>query len=507
MTSGSRSRNGCSSCRRRKRRCDEHKPVCLSCARTGAECIYPAPLSAATPARFIITVSHGHYFLPRPDEACKTSFLHMSPDELINCQEKFRCDDCPAQRLSDESCRNGQASMDAGSTIPPTLALCQFTPNSETSGPREVVLIQYYAEVISSSRVYIQTARNPFSSSVVPRVLHRQGPLRYMVMALSTAEWSQRSDPHGPSYRSISICYKIRALKELQERFSIAEHAEENLLTCLLMSSLEIAEGSQPAWLQHLQGAFALLDNFAAWINPEISTFASTYFRFRYIMMETTGPKVLNDFWQGSSSAPLMVIDATLHHRVEELIGCPIEVVDIINEITTFSITMRSGRGILPHAQGQLFERRLKHLALNTHRLGVNEYLLLSTDAFQTAAQIYLRLVCYKMPITDSSILQLHETLCMRLQGVIVEGGPRRSFPMWPLFIAGCTAANDAQRKIIIELFGVVNSQWPISNISAVGTAVRTIWHSRDLEFATTSGHQQDWQDVINKFGWKLALS
>lgn len=335
-----------------------------------------------------------------------------------------------------------------------------------------------------------------------------------MVMALSAAEWSQRFDPHAPSYRSISISYKIRALKELQERFSIAEHAEENLLTCLLMASLEIAEGSQPAWLKHLQGAFALLDNFSTSISSETSTFASTYFRFRYIMMETTGPKALTDFRQGASSGPLMVTDATFHNpnsAIEELIGCPIEVVHIINQITAFSISVRSqpaqGTAIPPHAQGLMFERRLKHVSFNRHGLDINEYLLLSTDAFQTAAQIYLRLVCYKMPITDSSILQLHDTLSMRLQSVIVEGGPRRSFPMWPLFIAGCTAAIDAQRKIIIELFDVVNSQWPISNISAVWTAVRTVWHSRDLEYATTSGQRQDWQDVINRFGWKLALS
>lgn len=40
---GSRSRDGCSNCRRRKRRCDESKPVCLTCRRTGADCIYPVP--------------------------------------------------------------------------------------------------------------------------------------------------------------------------------------------------------------------------------------------------------------------------------------------------------------------------------------------------------------------------------------------------------------------------------------------------------------------------------
>lgn len=105
------------------------------------ECIYPTPLSAATPARFIVTVLLGHYLISRPDQPEKTRFLHLTPDELINCEDKFRRVDVPGELLPDESCQNGQASVDA--PIPRALAPLEFILASESSRSREIRLIQY----------------------------------------------------------------------------------------------------------------------------------------------------------------------------------------------------------------------------------------------------------------------------------------------------------------------------------------------------------------------------
>ncbi|KAL3451568.1 fungal-specific transcription factor domain-containing protein [Aspergillus insuetus] len=520
MAKGSRSRNGCSNCRRRKRQCDEDKPMCLSCSRSGVECVYPTRPSGSS---FIIAVSHEHYTVPFPG---KPSFFNMTVREMKACEEKFRdCESSPDYLRLDEVCWGRQVPWD--NHFPLALSLSRFSPVLESAKFVETSLIQYYAEVISTSRVYVQTNRNPFSFSVVPRVLSSHGPLRCMVLALSAAEWSRRVPTEASYYRSLSITYKVRALRELQQRFNTPEDSEENLLTCLLMTSLEIAEGSQPAWLKHLQGAFALLDNFSPSIDPGVARFVLTYFRFRYIMMKTTEPTAIvrhgnegsSDLYHDHVISCLAITDDTspLFHgpnsAIDELIGCSTEIVHIINEITSLSVAMSRQTAdnppIRPRAEGQLFERRIKQLSIQTLDIA-NEYLLTSAEAFRIAAQIYLRLACYDMSIADPSILDLHEALCACLQSVIVEGGPRRSFPMWPLFLAGCTSVYDAQRKTIIELFEIVNSQWPISNIAAVWTAVKTVWHSRDLELctpATSSCKQQDWQDVIHRFGWKLALS
>ncbi|KAK7421119.1 hypothetical protein QQZ08_010123 [Neonectria magnoliae] len=103
----------------------------------------------------------------------------------------------------------------------------------------------------------------------MPRVLVHQGPLLFTVLAISAAEWQQKSIGDG---RDTQI-------------------SEENPFTCMLLSSLEIAEVSKPTWLRHLQGAFALFDNFTTLIDPTVAKFVLQYFRFRYVLMESTRPK------------------------------------------------------------------------------------------------------------------------------------------------------------------------------------------------------------------------
>jgi hypothetical protein len=323
-----------------------------------------------------------------------------------------------------------------------------------------------------------------------------QGPLLSAVLAMSAAEWAQNV-PNG-DYQALSVQYKVRALHELQQALLDSQGSEGNLLTCVLLASLEIAHGSSPTWLHHLQGALALLESFGTTIDPNVAEFVLQYFRFRYILMETTQPSHEDDPYR-QAMITLARAEANLPHArnlVDEQIGCSMELVDIINEISSLSTNIPKDL----HAKGQDIEQRIEHLSQDN----VDDYLSKSAESFKIAAQIYLRLVCYNTPITHPSILEPHEALLLCLSDIIVEGQTRRSFPMWPLFLAGCTCSSDQQRKVVLDHFALLDSQWPISNISAVWNALKLIWHTRDLH---TSSSNQDWREVVHKFGWKLSLS
>ncbi|KAF0641887.1 hypothetical protein FPSE5266_07133 [Fusarium pseudograminearum] len=132
----------------------------------------------------------------------------------------------------------------------------------------ENALVQYYVEVISASRVYVDTTRNGFRTSVIPRMFY-QHSLLYAVLSMSAAEWSQNG---SPDYSGLSMQYKVRALHQLQQALLDSQDSEGNLLTCVLLSSLEIAHGSS-MWLHHLQGALALLKSFGASIDSDVAEF------------------------------------------------------------------------------------------------------------------------------------------------------------------------------------------------------------------------------------------
>lgn len=78
MPGGSRSRDGCFNCRKRKRRCDEEKPICRRCRKNGDDCVFPTPASASNPLKFVVAGSN-HYMIPITQSP---SFLNLSPREL-----------------------------------------------------------------------------------------------------------------------------------------------------------------------------------------------------------------------------------------------------------------------------------------------------------------------------------------------------------------------------------------------------------------------------------------
>ncbi|KAJ9654907.1 hypothetical protein H2201_008917, partial [Coniosporium apollinis] len=150
-------------------------------------------------------------------------------------------------------------------------------------------------------------------------------------------------------------------------------------------------------------------------------------------------------------------------------------------------------------------ERELKDLHFETSEPD-NDYLINSAQCFKLATQIYLRLVAFNGGISSEQIQTTHAKLLDELRLVIHERQRRRSFPLWLLFIAACACSEDTDRKIVMDLFFTINSKWPISNIATVLKAITTIWQGRDLG-ATSSSWRQDWQETIEKFGWKLSLS
>ncbi|KAK1717486.1 hypothetical protein CaCOL14_004290 [Colletotrichum acutatum] len=487
---GTRSRTGCLDCRRRKRRCDEGKPKCASCRRHGVACVY-VKSSQSSPSKFLLSVASGHFIAPLESPA-SDSFVNLRSDELaLVCQQ-----------YADDS--RGVLPSSQEHLMP---ALSWLPKSSTLAGGRESMMVQYYFEVISNSRVYVPSERNLFRTCVMPILLSSGGPLFSTVLALSAAEMVRRTPQDGVDYAGAAIRYKINALTQLQSKLDTALEAEENLLTCVLQASLEIAEGSRPSWLRHLRGALAIMDAHGDWITPECAALVLQYFRFRYILMKTTGCKAphpdgqTDDCDDAIQRLERLLPGQGTFQTIDPQIGCSMELVQLISMVSAGA--QKDGEY---SEEGSRLERRIRELdfsAEGTH----DDYLVKSAECFRSAALIYLQLTVYGATVRTRAIPQLLQTLLDRLGEVIVEDQPRRSFPMWPLFIAGCVSSSDAHRKAVLNLFNLLDRKWPISNISTVKRVVWTIWQTRDFDGGGATSTDKDWQEIIDKFGWKLSLS
>lgn len=366
-------------------------------------------------------------------------------------------------------------------------------------------------EVVSNSRVYVPGGANLFQSLVLPTILLQDGPLRSTILSLSSAERTR------DSYDRVALHYKQRALNDLQRTLSDPHHAGENLMACVLQASLEIASGSRPAWLHHLSGSLAILKAFRSFIDDEAASFALSYFYLRYNLLRTTLELSPGTRPENEHITQLEVLtQERLDNRLDQVgvsvvdkhLGCSIELLSLISRISELSAEARTA-ALADGLQKRTFllEHRL-HNATFTCVDPDYEYLLTSAETFKLAARIYLRLVCWKICIQDEEVVRLQERLLETLACVLGETQPRRSFPMWPLFIAGCVSSQETHRKAVADMFTTINGKWPVSNISTVWRALQTIWKSRDLDASTAdSTEHQDWQQVIEKFRWRLALT
>ncbi|KAI0388058.1 hypothetical protein F5Y04DRAFT_241586 [Hypomontagnella monticulosa] len=114
-TRPARSKNGCSSCRRRKVRCDESKPVCNACTRLGLTCSYEpnrASSSADTP-RYRVRFVNSRYTKLPPDEP-KDAYQPQTASPRIL---KHHVDSEPAHSVRETSKDNAEPRSSSNESV------------------------------------------------------------------------------------------------------------------------------------------------------------------------------------------------------------------------------------------------------------------------------------------------------------------------------------------------------------------------------------------------------
>jgi len=376
----------------------------------------------------------------------------------------------------------------------------------------------------------VNTEGNPFRSLIMPFAYTRRGPLLFIVLALSAAEMASSGCGSPSGVMSGAAVYYNNAIALLQQSLQSACDAEENLLTCILLSSFEITRGSRPAWLQHLNGAVAIHDHFASSISRNSALFAYQYFSSRWILLETTMPPGTYP-WEEVMAEHSMTfqllqnLDTMLEQTVDTIptvamqnidnnIGCSLEYIQLINRISILSAmkfhcqsdaaaTNETHR--LYSTTAMAFDDALKDMVFVTR--SKDTYMEQTSQCFKLAARVYLRLICLDATSTSLALIEMQADLVQALRLAINEDQPRRAFPLWPLFIAGCTSCEDEHRRLILDMFRTLERKWPIGNIAYVRNVTTQIWQSRDLNGYDVNSRRHDWQRLITTFGWKLELS
>ncbi|PYH84749.1 hypothetical protein BO82DRAFT_328731 [Aspergillus uvarum CBS 121591] len=519
-----RSRTGCMNCKKRKRRCGEERPACRNCEVRGFDCSYLFERSQPTPLRFKISLGKGHRSSPKRRNRWQFLSVSYHDADVLLC-EQYHHLPTPSSKQSRERDNQPDDCPTRLNTGP-----SPFTALLIDCSELETQLFQYYLQVICKVRVFQDEPCNKFRSLVIP-FCSRRKPLWYAVLSMSANDRRAEESVTTTTinYAQLSLSYKSLALQLLRESLTQMEDVNEALMTCLILCSLEIACGCRPDWVRHAQGAFAIIDSYASAINPEIFFFTQSYFQSRALFFRTTGcnpprHQTTTTTTTTTSHLPPEIFpwDIYLHDTANKTtyqphIGCSLGLLDIIaraTDLVTHKQHLRStgtsslgSEGAMMHQAMQL-RSELDALAevypppTNTN----NEYLATCGQCFRLAADLYLQVAC-DIPLTQPTLQKLLGKLLDRIGRVIREDQERQLFPMWPLFLAGCLSTADEARVRVLTYFSYLTQSWPVSNVGVAREAMETVWKYRDLNPHEAPASGLDWQGILGRMNWTLALS
>lgn len=339
------------------------------------------------------------------------------------------------------------------------------------------------------------------------------------------------------------LYHKLKSLKALRRSLDhqsafgdYVEDRDSTLLTVLMHCSLEIATGSRHEWTSHLKGAIALIrshhknrKDFAEKVlsDPTLQ-FVTDYFSSREIFSGTTLNQSIYfkaNEWPlnrdaSSSSRPDLLRE---RRRIHLDIGVCQELLDIISSITTLARKKfrlrREGKSNYDKEASFLetaneLRNRLEMLTQWSEEPDDAHVLYLNAAAFKMAAHIYLRHGAFDDRLSHSSIQEVYQPALLHLlklihekEGEMLGASP---YPMWALFIASCLA-NESDRAVTLRLFTSLRKLRPASNVPLVMAAVEAIWKRKDLDVETKDVEGKrisfEWDDVVERLGWKLSLS
>ncbi|KDN66496.1 putative conserved hypothetical protein [Colletotrichum sublineola] len=88
-----RSKNGCSTCKKRHVRCDERKPLCTNCLQTGKDCIYPEP-GPEYESRSVSESATSERSAPLPNAVSHQPFAGFSSDYQMSSMSQWLWHQC-----------------------------------------------------------------------------------------------------------------------------------------------------------------------------------------------------------------------------------------------------------------------------------------------------------------------------------------------------------------------------------------------------------------------------
>ncbi|KAL1969319.1 hypothetical protein VTN77DRAFT_9511 [Rasamsonia byssochlamydoides] len=499
------SRGGCLTCKRRKLRCPENKPICERCWNDNKPCSYAIQLQWEDDSRKR-GIKHGRSTRVADATTTASTWIglpiagkvrHFLNTSACDVEDGMVATTALSSSWSQSLLFAQKPTLSAWPRAYPTLSL-------DDDG-RDAYLFDYYWQYVCENMTLVDGSFNTFRQLILPLALSSESVMQ-MVLALGALSLNAAG---RDGLYTIALRHKHRSMQLLRRHIARTETAanDQNLVVILMLCVFEISDNCQLSWSTHLCAALDLMrlatqQGGISMITPEVSSFVSRFFLVKDALGRTACGK----------RAKIKQLPTVNSGEIDPSIGCSYELIGIISAITDLSREMAQA-----DASGLSFTAStawLEKTAQIEHQLdSLTQYLpssissshtsTSSTSSSPSASDILLRtssLIHTAAKLyylaTLRSIDPYSPTARQLVQDAIEWTRPLspthlRSAHLWPLFVAAVYATEDEERVFFLDQFDVLEGQHSaLVAAGAVGRVrgiVETVWKRRDLRSTSTS--------------------
>ncbi|QYS98052.1 Zn(2)-C6 fungal-type domain-containing protein [Trichoderma simmonsii] len=525
-----RSRQGCLTCRARRKRCDIQHPVCRTCTRVNAECRWPEKLQ-------ITDFNSGDKSLKNQNKA---TTIHSNSEALSTQNNNVDVSSATDAYLTASRTTNGNGSIPR-SLAAETMFARQLSP---TEASRERYLLTYYIHTFIPQVTLVQSPSNFFTSLYIPMAFHYSGVMD-VIIASSAAHLAK--SVHGSD--KVKELNSVAIRRQQLAREFVTEHTTcpkssgweecklEVVVVLLLLIGLESQTGGRSMrWMQRVNCVRQLLQTYPTTATKTWSAWEAecVHRHFLYhdvmslIMEDVLDPETQADL--SKRSGPFSDCAATLSvPRTQDLsrqevvtkstspsqfdqYGSAPQGVDCLLGLSKdlFSIITQLRR--LPSRDSELIDMEAPaFLKIETDLTNWQyDHAVASTLDFNTRLDLIALSECHRL----TALILLYRRypsrsyclphLASQIIGVLSRITPSSAVisALTPiLFLAGAELNSEVEMALCAARLKSIREANKMMNIAAVEEILRVIWEER-----LQKKGQADWLEILRTRRWTLSL-
>jgi hypothetical protein len=514
-----RARTGCRTCRARKVKCDESKPICRNCTSRGFSCDSGIQLkwheefesrgvafgregvwtkdsargsTSRSPSRTAVTPSEWlllpeirpHHFLHTASSDFERRSVGPSHlDLIVGPEERMTGALALSACSTGSSVARGQAVLRQPSPISPATDF-------------DYSLIEYYLQKVCPLTTSSRTTASPFAELISPLfTASGQHDILQSLLAFSARHRSMTD----PRWSRTAMSLKGGVLASLQRRLadsstpSLRAIFPQVLITMMFLCLYEIVDRCDHRWVIHLKASQDIIRQGRALGFTQsqqqadgLASFAERFFAFQDAISRTAcgdAPLFGAEYWD----------NLTDKKQVDSWMGCSPELAGILCDIT--ELGRAKSRGAIETVdffeRADVLERRV-HSLTSVTQVHDDDLLKSSADLKRISTCLYLHCVLYDAKPSTPVVPHLVGEILQRVLRMLRAGRARAL--AFPVFVAAVeldpmddilvrdedTGECIHGRRLILETLDAMSSD-SLSNVTRTRAVIQKVWRLRDM--------------------------